>query len=206
MLLEEAILVFLRHPEPGKAKTRLIPALGAEGAATLYRRMAERVAGVVRTLDRPGLDRIAYFEPAEREAEIADWMGPAFRVVPQPETGLGGRLEAGFAAAFESGARRVIALGSDCVEITPALLAEALDALREADAVVGPARDGGYWTVGLSRPFPDLFRDIPWSTGEVLTRSRAKLEAAGLTVRILPELADVDRPEDLDRVADLLDR
>ena len=88
MLLAEAILLFLRHPEPGRTKTRLIPALGPEGAADLYARLAERVADVVRALDRPGLDRIAYFEPADREAEIAEWMGEAFRPLAQPDADL----------------------------------------------------------------------------------------------------------------------
>ena len=116
--MPEAVLLFLRHPEPGKAKTRLIPALGPEGAAALYRRLADRVAEVVRSLDRPGLDRIAYFEPPEREEEVGAWVGGAFRAVPQPDTELDGRLEAGFSAAAcaELRASRISSVSVNLIE------------------------------------------------------------------------------------------
>jgi len=194
----EAILLFLRWPTPGTTKTRLIPALGAEGAAALYRRLADRVAAITREVDRPDLTRFACFEPREREREIADWMGPDFTTLAQPDADLGGRLIAGFDHAFAAGATRVIAIGSDCVEITPALLGEALDALRDHDAVVGPATDGGYWVIGLARPCPDVFTDVPFSREVTLAVTLDRMAEAGLSVQSLPVLSDVDRPEDLE--------
>jgi rSAM/selenodomain-associated transferase 1 len=197
----EALLLFLRWPTPGRTKTRLIPALGAEGAARLYRRLAERVADVVRDLERPHLTRYAYFEPVDRESEVAAWMGEAFTPLAQPDADLGPRLVDGFDRAFAAGAERVVAIGSDCVEITPGLLADALDALRTHDAVVGPATDGGYWTIGLARPCPDVFADVPFSSEVTLAATLDRMAEAGLSVASLPTLSDVDRPEDLDGAA-----
>jgi hypothetical protein len=197
----ETILVFLRWPTPGRTKTRLIPALGAEGAAVLYRGLADRVAAIVRDVRRPDLVRVAYFEPADRERDVADWMGPEFTTLAQPDCELGERLIAGFDHAFTAGAERVIAIGSDCVEITPALLGDALDALRDHDAVVGPATDGGYWVIGLARPCPAAFTDVPFSREVTLAVTLDRMAEAGLSVASLPTLSDVDRPEDLAGVA-----
>jgi len=196
-MIMETILLFLRWPTPGRTKTRLIPALGAEGAAVLYRQLAHRVAAIVREVDRPAMTRFAYFEPADREREVAEWMGPAFTPLAQPDGDLGERLISGFDHAFAAGADRVIAIGSDCVEITPALLGRALDALGDHDAVVGPATDGGYWVIGLSRSCPEVFTDVPFSTDVTLAVTLDRMAGAGLSVASLPTLSDVDRPEDV---------
>ena len=194
---EEAIFLFLRYPEPGQAKTRLIPELGAERAAEVYRRMAEQVAGVVRRFDRPGLLRVAYFSPADKAREIGEWIGDDFHLVPQPNGDLGRRLEDAFVAGFRKGARRIVAIGTDCVELTDEILSEAFEALYLADAAIGPALDGGYYLVGLNRPCHSLFRGIPWSSDRTLRETLARLRGCGLNVRLLPPLTDIDSPEDL---------
>jgi len=200
--------MFVRRPTPGMTKTRLIPALGAEGAAEFYRGMAERVAAVVLAVDRPALRRIAYFDPAGAGEEVATWLGSGFDYVPQPDIALGERLVRGFEDAFEHDAESAVAVGTDCVEITPELLAEAFDAMagpHGRSAVVGPASDGGYWLIGLRRPrpevFPAVFTGIEWSTPRVTEQTLTRLSAAGATVHLLPELRDIDRPEDLARPA-----
>jgi rSAM/selenodomain-associated transferase 1 len=194
--MSDAILMFCRWPEPGTTKTRLIPALGAEGAAAFYREMAERVADVVRLSIRSQAP-IAYFTPAERVRDVAAWLGPAFAPLPQPSGDLGERLIRGFDHAFATGADRVLAIGTDCVEMTPDHLREAFEGLRDHDAVVGPATDGGYWVIGLARPIPEVFADVPWSTARTCEVTLERLAAAGASVRLLPTLSDVDRPADL---------
>ncbi len=194
---EEALFLFLRFPEPGKAKTRLIPELGAERAAEVYRKMAEQVADIVRELDRPGLLKVAYFSPADKGLEIREWLGNGFHFVAQPEGDLGRRLEDAFVGAFRKGARRIIALGTDCVEITGEILSEAFEALHQVDAAIGPALDGGYYLMGLNRPCHSVFRGIPWSTDKTLRETLARLRGCGLNVRLLPPLMDIDTPEDL---------
>jgi rSAM/selenodomain-associated transferase 1 len=195
--MSDAILMFCRWPEPGTTKTRLIPALGAEGAAIFYRGLAERVAAVVRRVTQRSQAPYAYFTPADRADDIAAWLGSDFAPLPQPDGDLGDRLVHGFNHAFAAGAERVVAIGTDCVEITPDHLRDALDRLRDHDAVVGPATDGGYWVIGLARPMPEAFADVPWSTDRTCAVTLERLAAAGPKLAILPTLSDVDRPADL---------
>ncbi|MBZ5638185.1 MAG: TIGR04282 family arsenosugar biosynthesis glycosyltransferase [Acidobacteriia bacterium] len=196
----EALLVFLRYPIPGRTKTRLVPLLGEEGAAAVYRRVAEQVLRQASSLDRTAISRIAWVDPAERVRDAAAWIGPRFDTRPQPAEDLGARLERGFAAAFAEGARNVVAIGTDCPDVNAALLARAFDALDEFDAVLGPARDGGYYLLGLSRPLP-VFRDVPWSTERVARATLELLERAGARVKLLETLRDLDTPEDLRALA-----
>ncbi len=200
---DEILFLFVRHPEPGRAKTRLIPALGAAGAAALYRRMAEAVAAQAGRLARPGLDHVALVEPPERVGEVGRWLGSPWKVRGQVDGDLGERLAAAFHDAFTAGASRVVAIGSDCLDVDGALLGRAFDLLTAADAVVGPATDGGYYLIGLSRPVAGCFDQIPWSTTETLAVTRTRLAAAGCTVAELPVLRDLDTPEDLAALAPL---
>jgi len=195
---QEVLLFFVRYPEAGRVKTRLIPALGAAGAAALYERMAGEVAGRVADLQRPGLRRMAVVEPPERVAAVGAWLGEGFTVVPQVAGDLGARLTAAFDEAFAAGARRVVAIGSDCLDLTPGLIHEAFDALDRVDAVVGPAVDGGYYLIGLGRAIPAAFAAIPWSSSETLTATLDRLQGAGASVHLLPRLRDLDTPGDLD--------
>ena len=194
---EEAIFLFLRYPEAGKAKTRLIPELGAERAAEVYRKMAEQVATLVREFDRPGLLKVAYYDPADKGEEIRQWLGEGFHLVAQPDGDMGRRLEDAFVGGFRKGARRIVALGTDCVELTEEILSEAFEALYLSDAAIGPALDGGYYLMGLNRPCHSVFRGIPWSTDKTLRETLARLRGCGLNVRLLPPLTDIDTPEDL---------
>jgi rSAM/selenodomain-associated transferase 1 len=194
----ETLLLFVRYPEAGRVKTRLIPRLGPEGAARVYRRMAEAVAKEVEALERPGLARLALVEPAERLEEVSRWLGPGFAALPQVEGDLGKRLQAGFAHAFAGGSERVAAIGADCLDLSRGILEEAFDRLRGCDAVLGPALDGGYYLIGLARPMPELFREMAWSTAGVLQATLERIGRAGARASLLPALRDLDTPEDLE--------
>ncbi len=200
-MTDEALLLFVRFPEPGRAKTRLIPALGAEGAAALYRRMATEVAAEAGRLVRTGLGHVALVEPPERVAAAGRWLGSPWQTRAQAAGDLGARLAAAFDDAFAAGAERVVAIGTDCLDLDADLLGLALDRLADHDAVVGPATDGGYYLLGLSRPVASCFEQIPWSTSETLRVTRARLAAAGCTVAELLELRDLDTPDDLAALA-----
>ena len=192
----EALLLFLRFPEPGRVKTRLIPRLGAVGAAEVYRRLVEDAAGKARALARPGLLCAAFAEPPERLEEVRRWLGPLFLTVAQAEGDLGRRLEEAFTWAFKRGARRAVAIGTDCPGLTVSLLLEAFQNLALNDAVLGPALDGGYYLIGLSRSIPEAFETIPWSTSSVLEATLGRLAAQGASFRLLEALRDLDTPED----------
>lgn len=193
----ERLIVFARAAEPGRAKTRLIPALGAEGAARLQDRMT---AHTLRWADElraaRGTDVEVRYTGGPR-ATMQQRFGSSRRYEPQAEGDLGQRMLDAFEAARRDGVERAILVGTDCPGMTGELAAEALDALREHDLVLGPACDGGYYLIGLRRPLRELFDGMAWSTESVLAETLSRAKGLGWSTHLLVELSDVDRPEDL---------
>ncbi len=186
-------VLFARYPEAGKAKTRLIPALGPEGAAEVHRRLTERT---VATLRRAGIAIELRFTGAT-EGEFGQWLGNSLDYVEQGAGDLGKRM----ARAADNAP--VILLGSDCPDLQVHHIEQAVEALVRGDIVIGPAEDGGYWLLGLPQSFPFLFSDMQWGTDKVLAETLARLEADNIEPVLLETLADCDRPEDLERWPDL---
>lgn len=191
------LILFTRYPEPGRTKTRLIPALGAKGAATLQQRMSELLVARMAEFaaNFPASPEIRYAGGNQQAME--DWLSSDIPCLPQGEGDLGERLHRAFAQAFAQGAQKVVVIGADCPRLTPALFAQAFAALEREDLVLGPAMDGGYYLIGLNRLVPGLFAEIPWGSGEVLTATLKQAQALDLSTHLLEPLADVDRPEDL---------
>ncbi|HEX8211860.1 MAG TPA: TIGR04282 family arsenosugar biosynthesis glycosyltransferase [Longimicrobium sp.] len=187
-------LVFVRAPVAGRVKTRLAAALGAEGALRVYRRLAEHTLHEARAL---GGEVRVHFTPADAGAEVRAWLGEGPLYLPQSAGDLGARMEAAFRAAFHDGADRVVIIGSDLPDLSTALLRRAFDALESHPAVIGPARDGGYYLLGMRMMIEGLFDGIPWSTDEVLARALERLHAAGIEPALLDTLSDVDELDDL---------
>jgi hypothetical protein len=125
------------------------------------------------------------------------WLGNGFRFIPQGQGDLGARMLRATNEAFAAGAEAVVIIGADCPELDAALVQRAFDTLRTHPLVFGPAKDGGYYLVGLRRPLPALFHGIAWSTGSVLADSTAKARQLGCSPFFLPVLSDVDEPADL---------
>lgn len=198
-----AIAVFARAPLAGAAKTRLIPSLGAAGAARLQRRLSLHALAVAQraALGRVTLwgapdDRHRFFRAVQRCGDLD--------LRSQSGADLGERMAAAFAA--QDGP--LLLIGSDCPALRPAHLVAAARALLDEpqgdrDAVFIPAEDGGYVLVGLRRPQPGLFTGIAWGSERVMGQTRQRLCRLGLRWAELPELWDVDRPADLARLATL---
>lgn len=177
--------IFARLPVPGKVKTRLIPAVGEEGAARIYARL---LAQTVEVAKESGLD----FELRVTGGEIMafhELFGDDTVVVDQGEGDLGAKMARVKAPA--------LLIGSDCPGVTAPLLQAAAGALEDRRVVLGPANDGGYYLIGFSEPVPFLFEDMEWSTPRVLPETLARLATHGIGPAILPELADIDTAEDL---------
>lgn len=191
------LILFTRYPEPGRTKTRLIPALGAQGAAALQRRMSEVIIGQMMQFagQYPVSPEIRYADGNQQAMEA--WLSSDIPCLAQGEGDLGDRLRRAFAQAFTQGAQAVVVIGADCPGLTPALFAQAFAALDTQDLVLGPAMDGGYYLVGLNQPAPTLFSEISWGSGEVLAATLKQAQALALSTHMLEPLADVDRPEDL---------
>jgi uncharacterized protein len=195
--IQARLILFTRYPEPGRTKTRLIPALGAEGAAALQRQMSETmVARMARFAKHYPVALEIRYAGGDQQAMQA-WLSSDIPCLPQEGENLGDRLRLAFARAFAQGAGQVAVIGADCPGLTPALFARAFAALAQQDLVLGPARDGGYYLIGLSRPAPGLFSDIPWGGDGVLAATLLRAHTLNLATQTLETLADVDRPEDL---------
>lgn len=191
----DVLAVFLKQPRPGAVKTRLIPGLGAAGAAELYRVLAEDV--VRRTRPLPGdYERLFFFTPAEARAEMEAWL-PGETWIAQEGPDLGARMSAAFDEAFRRGARRAAIIGSDVPGLSRDDVRGALASLEDHDLVLGPARDGGYYLIGLERPRPGLFPGIAWGTPSVFAATLERAAALGLTVRALDARRDIDTLEDV---------
>lgn len=193
--MPDLLLLFLKWPEPGLAKTRLIPALGPETAAAVYRLLAEAEVAATRPKARE-YDRLFCFSPADAEARIRAWF-PGEGVWPQPEGDLGQRMATAFEAGFRSGARRVALVGTDIPWVTRGLVARSFEALASADVVLGPTHDGGYYLVAMARPLPQLFEGIEWSSTGVLAATRDRAQALGLETHLVMPLTDIDTIDDL---------
>jgi glycosyltransferase A (GT-A) superfamily protein (DUF2064 family) len=187
-----ALLVIAKEPLPGRVKTRLTPPYSPERAAALA------AAALADTL------HAVLAAPARRRVLVLDgrpgpWLPPGIEVVPQVSGGLDERLAAAFAGCDGPS----LLVGMDTPQICPALLAPALadDAWAGCDAFLGPAADGGFWALGLAVPDPDLLRGVPMSTARTGALQRRRLLDAGLRVRHLPVLRDVDTAADAHAVA-----
>lgn len=190
----------LRVPGAEPVKSRLHALLGPGAATLLYRclvldalEMAARV---------PEVTPVAAFSPPTAERAMAALAPAGMRCVPQRGDDLGARMDNLVDDLLGAGHAAALVMGSDLPALPAAYLAEAARALTtgNADVVLGPAEDGGYYLIGLGRPAPELFRGIAWSTAEVLDATRARAEALGLRVRLLPSWADLDLPADLVRL------
>lgn len=189
------IAVFARAPVAGQAKTRLIPRLGATGAARLQRQLialalarAQAVRGARVTLWTTADDADSNALAAAARATVRLQQGPD----------LGARMSNAFAATLD-GARPMLLIGTDCPAQTGADLAAATTALREADAVIQPAEDGGYVLIGMKQFHPALFEQVAWGSATVLATTRARATDHRIRLAELPPSWDLDRSEDFDR-------
>jgi rSAM/selenodomain-associated transferase 1 len=175
-------------------KTRLSPALRPDEAADLYRALLLDTIDVVEATDA----RVTIaFTPATARRPLERLLGGRRRLMLQPPGDLGARIEGVFGRISEDGARRALVVGSDCPGLTPVRIREAWRALESVPAVLGPALDGGFYLLGLARAEPGLLEGIPWSTGDVLASTRARLRERGLAVHELPPERDLDTPREL---------
>jgi len=191
-----AVAILAKAPLPGFAKTRLAPALGADGAAALQARLIERAVETARAAD---VGPITLWAAPDQDHPAFQTLAALFAVTlaRQPDGDLGARMLAALAAA--PGA--AIVIGTDCPALRPAHLRDAAGALAGGvDAVVVPVEDGGYALIGMREPQPALFTDMVWSTAGVMAETRRRLTRLSLSWREPARLWDVDLPEDVERM------
>ncbi|MGC1394083.1 MAG: TIGR04282 family arsenosugar biosynthesis glycosyltransferase [Coleofasciculaceae cyanobacterium] len=194
--MKDCLIIFTRYPEPGKTKTRLIPVLGAEGAAKLQRQMTEQKLAEAKKLQAiNSLFLEIHFTDGNQQL-MQNWLGNLTYKQQSPGD-IGYRMAVAFQTAFEAEMSRVVLIGIDCPDLKAELMVDAFQALNKHDLVLGPATDGGYYLIGLNYLISELFIGITWSTAKVLEQTKNIAQKLELAVAYLPTLSDIDRPEDL---------
>ena len=202
---QSRLMVMGRCPEPGRTKTRMIPELGPAGAAALQVEMTRHVLGWARAVSGRGIEVEVRFDGGDKQ-KMRRWFGEGLQYVPQGDGDLGERMWRGFERAFGGGCDRVVVIGTDCPAMTDRVLSEAFDSLNDDDVVIVPATDGGYCLLGLrnragcdaiNSATKGLFEGIEWGGESVFSQTTAAAKRLGLSVRLMNEMEDIDRPEDL---------
>lgn len=198
----ERFILFTRYPEAGTTKTRLIPCLGPEGAADLQRQMTvHTLATALPVKASRGLEVEVRYEGGSHR-RMQDWLGSGITYRRQGGGDIGRRMARALRQAFDQGSEAAVLVGSDIPDISAALLEQAFASLDDNTVALGPATDGGYYLIGLSRrgfrrAEAALFDGLAWGTSRVLAESCRRLEGLGVRFVLLAQLSDIDRPEDL---------
>lgn len=194
------VAILAKAPIPGLAKTRLIPHLGAAGAAALQRWLLQRTVATAVVADVGPVTLWCAPDTHHPEFAVCGAYG-AVTLRQQADGDLGERMLAAVAESPSSAGTLVI--GTDCPLLTPSLLRTAADALKDRDAIVIPAEDGGYVLIGMHQALPQVFSAIEWSSERVMAQTRQRLTTAGWQWTEFDALWDVDRAEDFERLASL---
>ncbi len=199
--VSDLVILFTRYPTPGQCKTRLIPALGAEGAAALHRDMTHRILGQVTRLATGHPLHLEIHFDGGNEEQMQSWLGADFHYQQQTSGDIGCRMRAAI-HNHQGRMRRLLLIGSDCPELTAEILLEAFTVLPTHDLVLGPAFDGGYYLIGThgeaaSTVCATLFHDMEWGTNTVYPTTKARAEHHHLRCHTLARLHDIDTPADL---------
>ena len=189
--IKSLLIIFYRNPKIGKVKTRLAATLGNQKALEIYRKLSLHTKTITEDLN---LDKIVFYSDSIDLMDI--WPNATFLKALQEGEDLGEKMENAFVGGFETGYTSICIIGTDCFELTEEIITQAFEVLKSADAVIGPAGDGGYYLLGMKAP-ADVFENKNWSTETVLQETIHDFESLGLHYIKLQELNDVDTEDDL---------
>ncbi len=193
MLSTTALVIFVRNPISGQVKTRLAKDIGDERALEIYLQLLQHTLEITR-----GLSFRKFIYYADEVSDYDLWSVPGYTKRKQNGNDLGERMLNSFKELFDQGFTRIVIIGSDCLQLKTETLEEAVALLESNAAVIGPARDGGYYLLGLTKFYPDLFIDKPWSTDLVFAKTIADFNQQGISYALLEELSDIDDSTDLE--------
>ena len=191
--MKKALLIFAKNPVYGKVKTRLALSIGDDMALAVYQQLLLHTTSV--TNDLP-VEKIVFYSYAIEQEDI--WNNEVYKKHVQSGHDLGERMQNAFDYAFQEGNGEVVIIGTDCLELTSAIIMNAFAGLRNNDVVIGPASDGGYYLLAMKQMRSQLFHNINWSTDKVLKQTLAICKNENLLVYQLQELSDIDNENDLD--------
>lgn len=188
---ERLLLIFIKNPQKGKVKTRLAATLGNEKALAIYKQLLNHTHQVVQSVQA---DKQLWYSDFIPESD--DWDDTQVKKRIQHGNDLGQRMKVAFKRAFENNKSKVVIIGSDCAQLQPRHLEQAFDALKNNEAVIGPARDGGYYLLGMNRFIPALFNGKPWGEDAVLKQTITDFQRQNIKYKLLEKLNDIDTEKD----------
>lgn len=196
-MTKKCILLFVKYPDAGKVKPRLIADLGADGAAELYKLFVE---DLLSTLKKLGHSIIICYDPKEKGIDMMKWLGVGPLYYAQNGVDIGARLENAFYYAYSKGYNDVMVVGPDAPDLSQEVFEDAFERLNNTEVVIGPASDGGYYLLAFNRSgfFLDVFSNIPWTTEMVYVETWAKIRKAGKMCEVLEEKSDSNNFIDLE--------
>jgi rSAM/selenodomain-associated transferase 1 len=186
------ILILCKNPILGKAKTRLAKSIGQKKALEIYHFLLEHTAQIVAEV---ACDKRIFYSDSILTEDA--FQGDNYYKKLQAKGDLGNRMKVAFENAFAAGYQRAVIIGSDCYELSSPILNDALAALENSETVFGPAKDGGYYLMGMRQLIPAVFENQPWSQANLLSNTLQTLNQLGHSHQLLPTLSDVDYLEDL---------
>jgi len=190
----KAVIVFVKNPVLGKVKTRLAKSIGEEAALKVYKYLLHFTKDLIGTAK---VDKLFLYHH-EEIIDINKWYILNCENKLQSDGDLGCKMENAFNYVFSKGFKSIVVLGSDCLEITSDILNKSFLELEICNSVIGPAKDGGYYLLGLNNMIPEIFKDMPWSKSNLLLETVKKLELKEINYKLLPILSDVDYLEDIE--------
>jgi rSAM/selenodomain-associated transferase 1 len=193
---DRCLLFFVKYPEKGKVKSRLAAGIGNDSAVRVYKNIVDQMLS---TLKKGPFPLFICFSPKNAQRPIRGWLGREYRYIAQNGKDLGERMRNGFLHGFAMGYKKVVLIGSDIPGLPMKYIEEAFKSLKEMDAVIGPAYDGGYYLIGFKDRtfFSQVFEGIAWGTKNVFDETMKKLENFRRVVYTLPYQRDIDTAEDL---------
>lgn len=190
--MKEALIIFVRKPELGKVKTRLAATLGDELALKIYTKLLLHTLKI--TMPIPCTKFVFYFDDID-EKDI--WNNDGYIKRKQVEGDLGVKMKHAFEQVVSEGYNRICIIGSDCFELTTLTIQNALTSLKTNNIVIGPAKDGGYYLLGMDKVYNFIFEDKQWSTNNLMQETIESIREHELSYKLLEKLTDIDEEKDV---------
>jgi rSAM/selenodomain-associated transferase 1 len=189
---KKLLIVFVKNPIAGKVKTRLASSIGEQQALEVYKALLAHTLSISKLLET---DKVVYYSDFISSSD--SWTTSGFTQELQGGDDLGQKMMCAFNASFQQGYNSVVIIGSDCFELTTAILQTAFDELSKTDVIIGPAKDGGYYLLGMKTLYGELFRNKTWGSEILLSETLNNIKELKLSYSLLQELRDIDTEEDL---------
>lgn len=198
MIHKNALIIMIKNPVKGKVKTRLAKDIGEEQALLVYNKLLDHTCKIASEIQ---VDRFVFYsENIDRKDQFNT---TNFKKYVQCDGDLGVRMEYAFSIPFKNEYHKVVMIGADCFDLTSSTIQKAFDALDNHDFVIGPAKDGGYYLIGMKKWNRWIFKDKAWSTMELLHQTQQDITNHNATVYQLELLSDIDIIEDLKNNSEL---